>query len=152
MAPRIPDPLGLGRLTSSALEALASLSTLPSQLDRLLGLVEETNRQVRRASDGIDDMNRRLDSTLPELAQAAGALHDLVENLRGAVGVLADQLPGTTDVLRESLPRLTGAIDAMEVRIGHLDGVVNDLGQTVVSVAGAIPGVRRAVRGARPSE
>jgi len=153
MAVELPDPFGLRRAAAPFVEALLGLVLLPRQLERLLDVVENMNARVdltidgiTRAADGIGRVNAALDQSLPELASAAGALRDLVGELQATIASLADQLPMTTQVLQEALPQLTGAIDAIEARIGHFDGVVDELGQTVVAVAGAIPGVRRAVR------
>ena len=153
MAVQLPDPFGLRRAAAPILEALLGLLLLPRQLERLLDLVENTNARVdltidgiSRAADGIGRVNAALEESLPDLASAAGALRGLVGELQSTIALLAEQLPTTTKVLQEALPQLTGAIDSIEARIGHLDGVVDEFGQTVVAVAGAIPGVRRAVK------
>ncbi len=153
MAAQLPDPFGLRRAAAPFFDALLGLLLLPRQLERLLDLVENTNARVdltidgiTRAAEGIGRVNAALDQSLPELASAAGALRELVGELQTTIASLAAQLPATTKVLQEALPQLTGAIDSIEARIGHFDGVVDELGQTVVAVAGAIPGVRRAVK------
>jgi len=153
MAVELPDPFGLRRAAAPVVEALLGLVSLPRQLERLLDLVENTNTRVdltidgiTRAADGIGRVNAALDESLPELAAAAVALRELVGELQTTIRTLADQLPTTTQVLQEALPQLTGAIDSIDARIGHFDGVVDELGQTVLAVAGAIPGVRRAVK------
>ena len=140
-----------------ALVAIAELSeriaTLGKQLERVNNSIDSATSRMDVAADGmrktvsgIREVVDVVGDSIPDLAKSALSLNDLADRL-GKLGTeLASELPKTTAVLRGISPELSRVVNTLDTRLDHLDGVVSDLSRTIMSMLGAIPGLRRALR------
>lgn len=155
-------------IPGATVEALQALARVPERVDRLLTVVERLTTLVehldaavaqtgqgielagsgiRSALGGIERVGQLLDRSVPDLSQGVASLEELTNRLGAAAGQLAYELPRATASLENLSPELARLVGSLETRLLHLDQVVSELTGTVMSLFGAIPGVRRVVRG-----
>jgi hypothetical protein len=153
--------LALAALPEAGVEALRAVGQLPARLDRLIELLEATNGAVRAAALGAEAAASGLASTaeilrrvsglvetaLPPLTGGAGALAEVSRRLGETAGDLAADLPRVVRRLDEVSPELAGLATALDGRLENLDKAVAQLGNVVSGAVGAIPGLRRSLRG-----
>lgn len=94
--------------------------------------------------------------TLTELPEKIDGLSDALDrtttDLDGTVAGLAADLTAFKESLDEMLPTLSLLVTGMDSRIEHLEEMMSELGDSVVTVLNVIPGVARRIRATRASE
>ena len=98
---------------------MGEVGRLPDQLEELTAALNRTTATI--------------ETTLPRLEGVVIELHHTVNELSATIGTSLD---GLSD-------HMAGALGE---RLEHLDTVVSDLGRTLTSLIGSIPGARRALR------
>lgn len=132
----------------------------PTRVAREVLLAPWTIQRVRRSlgvlPDELEALRTTLNDTTQVLEETLGPLDGRLENVAGgvnrldaAVTTLSGDLMGLLGELERLLPELSGMVNGMDGRVERVELVVSQLSDTLLAVAGGIPGVRRAVRGAR---
>ena len=144
----------------SIFAALGAIAEMPAKIEVLGTLLEQTNRNVgnaavsveqaargiQDAAQGIERVVTMLDVSLPDLSDGAASLRELAEKLSEVAADLVVELPRTTTILGGIPSELAAVMDKLDSRIEHLESVIADVNQLVVSVVGFIPGMRKVVR------
>jgi ABC-type transporter Mla subunit MlaD len=136
---RLPWTIGVLR------ESLTSLSTVILQLETLGRLPDEIDALTGTLNQTI----QALDGTLGAVDRAMGSMVPQVARLDEAMGGLGVDLAAFRDALERTLPELASVVGGMDDRLQRVEDVVSQLGEALLTVMGAIPGVRRALRDPR---
>lgn len=96
---------------------------------------------------------RRALTELPEKIDGLSeALDRTTTDLDATVNGLAADLTSFKESLDDMLPTLSALVTGMDGRVEHLEAMVSDLGNSVVTVLNVIPGVARRIRATRAPE
>jgi ABC-type transporter Mla subunit MlaD len=151
-------PVTLFRSANALLELPVRLVELQHQLNRTIAALESTGKTVERAADGItaavsgvERVIDILDRSIPGLVSSAGVLSGMTQDLGRVAGEMAKELPSAVSSLRDITPEMTRLVTTLDGRLDHMDSVVTELSNTVITILDAIPGVRRVARLARPN-
>ena len=142
--PANPSPLDLalrwpGKLLEEVLLMPWTLSRVRRSLTALPGEIETLTRALNVTTDLLDTM-------LPAVERTLAAVASNAEHLDAAVGGLAGDLTSFRETLESMLPELSRLVGGMDDRVQHVEAMVSELGDALLNLMGAIPGVRRAIR------
>jgi ABC-type transporter Mla subunit MlaD len=134
-AARAPTTLRRARV------GLGQIDTLVTRIDALIGALDRTTSTLDAFLPEVAEGLRHVDSEMADLSKVIVALRDDISSV----------LLQTTTALGQVLPEVSRVMSLMDDRVQHLDNVVSDLGATLSTLIGAIPGVRRALKTSRPA-
>src|ERR1051326_4994031 len=90
------------------------------------------------------------------IAEEVAELPATLERMRKAMAELPAQLDHelsrTAASLERILPEVSGAVGGMDTRLHSLDTTISELRQVIFGLLAGIPGVRRVLRRATPTE
>ena len=122
----------VARLPGTLVRARRVITVLPEHLEELIG--------------ALDRFTALLDRSLGEVRDEVRDVGGRLEHLQGSIDALATQLGTTTDGIDQAMPVLSDAVLRLETRLEGMEGLLGELGGTVVGTVNAVPGLRRLAR------
>lgn len=115
----------------------------PAKLAEEVLLAPWTIAKVRRSLTELPQEIERLSATLQT---TTGMLAGSLPAVEAQLAELRGDLTGFREALEGLLPELSRVVTGMDDRFQHVEAMVGELGDALLNVMGAIPGVRRALR------
>lgn len=122
----------VARLPGTLGQARVAVDVLPGQLVDLVG--------------ALDRFTVLLEASLGEVRDEVREVGGRLEGLQTSIDALAAQLGVTTQGIDQAMPTLADAVLRLEERLEGMDGLLGELGDTVVGTINAVPGLRRVSR------